>query len=308
MWLDYTLGSIQSLFFPIGRGVYGWGPVTSEVYNTAVTSLKNTVKLLNTHLQGKEFLVGSRLSVADLVLAMHLHIFYQSVLDAGFRKAMPNVTGYVERIMHMDQVRKRIGNVKFCAKALKPILQEVKEEKKKEEAPKKQEQEPAPKKDVDPLDVLPPSSMDFDTFKKFFVNHVDRRGEGMQHFFDNFDKEGYTIYFLDYEKYEGEGVVDFQTSNLLNGFLQRIDHFRKHSLAMHCMLGKEPCLEIQGVWMFRGKGVPAQMQEHPQFEYYKTRELSIDNEEDRKLITDFWCAKVGDIVNGLEVQECKMHK
>jgi len=43
---------------------------------------------------------------------------------------------------------------------------------------------------------------------------------------------------------------------MLNGFLQRIDHFRKHALAMHCMLGEEPNLEIEGVWLFRGKGIP----------------------------------------------------
>jgi hypothetical protein len=50
------------------------------------------------------------------------------------------------------------------------------------------------------------------------------------------------------------------------------------------------------------------MKDNPQFEYYKIRELSVDNEEDKKLITDFWCAKPDDIVNGLRVQECKMHK
>jgi len=50
------------------------------------------------------------------------------------------------------------------------------------------------------------------------------------------------------------------------------------------------------------------MLDHPQFEYHKLRELSVTNEDDKKLITDFWCAKAGDIVNGLKVQECKMHK
>jgi len=64
------------------------------------------------------------------------------------------------------------------------------------------------------------------------------------------------VYFVHYEKYEGEGKVLYQTANLLNGFLQRIDHFRKHTFAMHAMLGEEPNLEIMGVWLFRGKKVP----------------------------------------------------
>ncbi len=41
------------------------------------------------------------------------------------------------------------------------------------------------------------------------------------------------------------------------------------------------------------------MKDHPQFEYYKVKELDVNKEEDRKLIEDFWCAKYGDIINGL---------
>jgi len=94
----------------------------------------------------------------------------------------------------------------------------------------------------------------------------------------------------------------------MNGFLQKIDHFRKHVFAMHAMLGDEPSLKIQGVWLFRGKGIPEEMKDHPSFEYYKIRELDVNNQADRELITDFWSAKDGSILNGLKVQECKLHK
>lgn len=113
------------------------------------------------------------------------------------------------------------------------------------------------------MDVLPPTSFDLYNFKTFFVNEPDRRGNGMKFFFENYDRAGYSIYFLHYEKYEGEGQVQYQFSNLLNGFLQRIDHFRKHCFAAHLMLGDEPNLEIQGVWLFRGKGIPQEMKDHP---------------------------------------------
>jgi len=41
------------------------------------------------------------------------------------------------------------------------------------------------------------------------------------------------------------------------------------------------------------------MLDHPQFEYYHKRELSIDNEADRELIADFWSAKAEGKANGL---------
>jgi elongation factor 1-gamma len=62
------------------------------------------------------------------------------------------------------------------------------------------------------------------------------------------------------------------------------------------------------VWLFRGKGIPLQMKEHPQFEYYKLRELDLEVEADKNLLTDFWCCKEGDIVNGLPVKIAKLHK
>ena len=238
------------------------------------------------------------------------------MLDAGFRKAFANITAWVEKIAKLPEVVARLGNIKLAAKSIKATLP-VKEKPvavAKPAAPKKEvdeDGEPIVKKDVDPLDELDktnPSKLNLYDFKTFFVNHKDKKGEGLKFFFDNYVKEDYTIYFVEYEKYPGEGEVLYQTLNLMNGFLQRIDHFRKHALAMHAVLGEEPTLNIEGVWLFRGKGVPQQMLDHPQFEYYKKRELDVSNEADRTLIGEFWTAKVGDTVHGQTVQECKMHK
>lgn len=60
--------------------------------------------------------------------------------------------------------------------------------------------------------------------------------------------------------------------------------------------------------MFRGKGIPQEMLDHPQFEYYQRRELDVSKEEDRKIISEFWSAKPEGTANGLKVQECKMFK
>lgn len=51
------------------------------------------------------------------------------------------------------------------------------------------------------------------------------------------------------------------------------------------------------------------MLDHPQFEYFQRRELDIKNPEDRKTISEFFCAKAEvSTANGLKVQECKMFK
>ena len=51
------------------------------------------------------------------------------------------------------------------------------------------------------------------------------------------------------------------------------------------------------------------MIDHPQFEYYKTRQLDVTNEADKKIITEFFVAKSEvTTINGAKVQESKMFK
>jgi len=317
-FVDYSHTTIFPHFYPVIRAVFGHGdPVDADVYNNAVKEVKEIIKNLNTHLQGKTHLVGNRITVADVAVAVLLIVFFQTVLDGGFRKAMPNVTAWLENFVKLPEVVSRMGNVKFSAKGFKPthIAEKKKEEPKPVAAPKKAAEEDGEegekKSGKNPLDLLPPSKFVLPDFKTYFVNLGDKKAtDGMKHFFDNYDPEGYSIYFVHYEKYEGEGVLQYQTSNLMNGFLQRMDDkFRAYTFSNTAILGEEPNLEIQGVWLFRGKGIPQEMIDHPQFEYYQRRELSVTNEADRKLISDFWCAVAEKTTaNGLKVQECKMFK
>ena len=318
-WIDYSHTTIQPHLYNVLRAVFGLGePVDADVYNNSVKELKTIVQVLNTHLQGKTHLVANRITVADVAVASLFIPLYQTIFDGGFRKAMPNVASWIEAYIKLPEVVSRIGNVKFSAKAVKPVLAEKKKEEVKAPAPAKKAEKPAGGDDDEvkvpsgknPLDNLPPSKFVLPDFKTYFVNLGDKKAtEGMDHFFQNYDPEGYCIFFVHYDKYEGEGVVLYQTSNLMNGFLQRMDEkFRNYSFSMTAILGEEPSLEIQGVWMFRGKTIPQEMIDHPQFEYYQRRQLDVTKAEDRQLISDFWCAKPDSTANGLKVQECKMFK
>jgi len=187
-WVDYSHTTIFPHFVPIYRAVFGHGdPVDSEVYNNAVKEIKDIVKTINIHLQGKKHIVGERTTVADIAVAAQLILFFQTILDGGFRKAMPNVTAWLEAYTKDPHVVARIGNAKFTQKGFKPTNVA---EKKKEEvkapaaAPKKPagdeeegEKKPAGK---NPLDLLPPSKFVLPDFKTYFVNLGDKKAtEGM---------------------------------------------------------------------------------------------------------------------------------
>jgi elongation factor 1-gamma len=223
---------------------------------------------------------------------------FQLTMDGGYQKAMANVTAWFVRVTALPSFVRSFGSIKLAAKLMKPAIKlAVKEKPKaveKKVAPKPKaaddDEEPVEKKEVNPLDALPPSSFDLFNFKTFFVNHKDKKGEAIDEMLKIFDPEGYSFYYLQYEKFGNEGQVLFKTTNLCKGFLQRFDGFRKHAFARHCVIGDEPNLEIEGVWLWRGQGIPQEAIDHPQFEYYKNRKLDVKNADDVALIREFWGA------------------
>lgn len=234
---------------------------------------------------------------------------------------MSDATNWFKRVSGLPSFVGAFGFVKLSQKPMKPgaklIVKEkpkavvVKEEKKVAAKPKggdDDDEDKPQKKAANPLDLLPPSTFDLYNFKTLFVNIKDKKGEGIEELKKQFDPNGYSLWFLHYDKYKGEGEKLYITNNLCNGFLQRFDDFRKYCFARHLVLGDEPNLEIEGVWMWRGTGIPQEAIDHPQFEYYQKRKLDLTVKEDEDLIRAFWGVEPTDRVNGMTVQTINWHK
>ena len=82
--------------------------------------MKVAAKALDTHLNGKQWIAGDSISLADLYCGACFAASFQTVLDAGFRKAMPNLSAWFERWSQHAPVVKRHGRIQACHKALKP--------------------------------------------------------------------------------------------------------------------------------------------------------------------------------------------
>mmetsp|Transcript_132021 Transcript_132021/g.186358 ORF Transcript_132021/g.186358 Transcript_132021/m.186358 type:complete len:199 (+) Transcript_132021:42-638(+) len=177
------------------------------------------------------------------------------------------------------------------------------------EEPKKEEPKKEDKKAENPLDLLPPSTFNFFDFKTLFVNATDKN-EACDFFFKNFDANGFSAWKIEYEKAEGEGKVLFLTSNLMNGFIQRLDHFRKYGFGVHGVYGDEPALEIRGVWCWRGTEIPQEVKDTPSYDYHKFIKLDISKDSDREIIKQFWTGLNEDesVVDGLTARTVKYFK
>ena len=142
---------------------------------------------------------------------------------------MGNVTSWYTKMAQLPSFAGAFGACKLCTKPLQPAIKlEVKpkkteakkEEKKAEPKPEEEEEKVVEKKkEINPLEALPPSPWNFFDFKTLIVNHKDKAGEGMKALKEQYDPEGYTFWFLQYEKFGSEGEVLYKTENLMKGFL-----------------------------------------------------------------------------------------
>jgi len=95
-------------------------PVAPADFSALVKELKAVAKTLDTHLQGKQWIAGDSFSLADLYTGAFFVASFQTVLDGGFRKAVPNLAAWFANFIAHQPVIRRMGRIQLCAKALKP--------------------------------------------------------------------------------------------------------------------------------------------------------------------------------------------
>lgn len=74
---------------------------------------------MNKYLDGKYYLVGDSVTIADVMVASYLIIPFQTIFDGGYRKAIPHVTEWFERMVSLPSFVKSVGYVKLSEKAFK---------------------------------------------------------------------------------------------------------------------------------------------------------------------------------------------
>merc|ERR1712004_327432 len=156
----------------------------------AKEDVKKAMTALNDHLLHHTYLVGERVTLADIVVACTMLSLYQNVLDPGFRKAFGNVNRWLNSIINQPQVKKVVGAVALAEKMAQFDAKKFaetqkasgaggdsgKKEKKKADKPKpepkkeKKEATPAPAEE-EPFAAIPKGNFDMDDFKRFYSNN-----------------------------------------------------------------------------------------------------------------------------------------
>merc|ERR1712002_1300237 len=90
-------------------------------FNKAATAkakedLKRALTALNSHLLFQTYLVGERVTLADICVMSNLLMAYKWVLDPEFRAGFNNVTRWFVTMVNQKEVKKVIGDFTLCSK------------------------------------------------------------------------------------------------------------------------------------------------------------------------------------------------
>jgi len=290
----------------------------------AKEDVKKALQVLNEHLLHQTFLVGERITLADVAVACTLLSLYQHVLEPAFRKPFGNVNRWFTTVVNQPQVKQVVGAVTLCEKMAqfdakkfaefqasqggankKAEKAEKKAEKKAEEkkpaAPKKEAKKEKPKEEEeeeddlgipmekpakDPFATMPKGIFDMDDFKRFYSNNdIDK---SVPYFWDKFDKENYSIWRGDY-KYCDELTMVFMSCNLIGGMYQRLEKLRKNAFASMCLFGENNNSTISGIWVWRGHDLAFELSDDWKIDYasYEWKKLDPESEETKTMVNQY---------------------
>lgn len=337
-WLDWTTTELEPITAALAYPILGYVEFDSAKRDRANQDLAKVLTILENALKanGGNYLVGTQITIADVAAASGLFNLYTLIWEEAQRKQYPTVTAWFTNLHNNATFKQVYGTVRLATKAFQPQASQAQAAAKPAAAaqpkaaaapkqaaaapkqaaaaaPKKkeadvEEEENKEKKEKNPLDALPPTSFVLYDFKTLFVN-AENKQEALDFLWKNFDPQGFSLYHVTYQKAEGEGVKLFLTNNLKNGFIQRLDHFRKYAFGVHGVYGEEPNLEIRGVWLWRGVGIPQEIRDLDSYDYHTWRQLDSANEADRKLLGEYWTGlEEGAMVDGLRARDVTYFK
>ena len=189
---------IRSRFVPESFGSSpqtSYLPFSQQLHADYASRLERAFNTLEKVLETKTFLVGERLTLADIHVASVFLRAANFYLDKTNLHKFPSVVRFVETVLKQPQIAE-FWNVQWPEKVAtytppvkeskkkedkpKPAQQPKKQEKKKEPEPEQEEEDLVPKEEPKakhPLDSLPKSTFNLEDWKRAYSN-METKGPG----------------------------------------------------------------------------------------------------------------------------------
>ncbi|KAK4453164.1 hypothetical protein QBC34DRAFT_396492 [Podospora aff. communis PSN243] len=307
-WMSFFNSEVLPKLGGWYRPLLGKEPYNKKTVEENQKAALKAISVVETHLESNTYLVGERITLADLFAVGIAARGYEFFFDKQWRSEHPNFTRWYETVYNQpiySAVAPKfalLDTPKLTNVAPKKAEQPKKEAKK--EAPKPApaaaaaEEEPAEApKPKHPIDLLPRASMPLDEWKRQYSN--SETPDALKWFWENVNFDEYSIWKCVY-KYNDELTLTFMSSNLIGGFNTRLEASRKYIFGCGSVYGTNNDSIIQGAFVIRGDDYKAAFDVAPDYESYEFTRLDPKNPEDREFVEREWSWDKPITVNGKE--------
>ncbi len=243
-WMSFVNTEVLSQLAAWGKPLLGRAPYNKKNVDDAQAASLKAMSVLEKHLLNHTFLVGERITLADLFATGLLGIGFQYFFDKKWRAENPGTTRWYETVYNQQIYSAVVDKLNFVDEAIKnqPPKKEKEAASKKEAAPKaapkskakeakdedeEEEDKPAPKP-KHPLEGLEKATLALDDWKRKYSNE-ETREVALPWFWENFKPEEYSLWKVDY-KYNDELSMTFMSSNLIGNSTLSYKHNLTHQL------------------------------------------------------------------------------
>ncbi|CAI2180046.1 12747_t:CDS:10 [Funneliformis geosporum] len=235
--------------------ILGITSYNKAAHSQAVDGLKKSLGVLEKVLLNKTYLIGERITLADIAVSTSLYLPFKLVLDAEFRKNHQNLSRWYITLINQPAFKKVLGEITLAEVA------------------------------VAYTHSLPPSPLNLEEWKRVYSNN-DTRPTAITWFWEHFDPAGYSIWRVDY-KYNEELTKVFMSSNLIGGFFNRLERARKYAFGSLVVLGEDNANSISGYFVIRGQEIPEEVSDAADFESYNFQKVDHTDATVKSSFEDF---------------------
>lgn len=282
----------------------GAKPYNKKTVDDAAKEVARAIDAAEEHLTHHTYLVGERITLADLFSAGLLYRGFQYFFDKQWRQQHPAVTRWYETIVNQPIYTAVAEKLPFLDTPVLTNTPPKKAEQPKPAAPKpaaakpaEEEEEPAAPKAKHPLESLPKASFPLDEWKRQYSNNDTP--VALKWFWENVPFDEYSIWKVAY-KYNDELTLTFMSNNLIGGFNNRLEGSRKYLFGCASVYGANNDSVIEGAFVIRGQEYLPVFDVAPDYESYEFTKLDPTNPEDRAYVEAQWSWDKPVTVNGKE--------
>ncbi|KAL1783762.1 elongation factor 1-gamma [Sigmodon hispidus] len=201
--------------------------------------VRRILGLLDTHLKTRTFLVGERVTLADIIVVCTLLWLYEQVLEPSSRQTFPNTNRWFLTCINQPQFRAVLGEVQLCEKMAQSDAKKFAESQPKKDTPRKEKGSPeekqkpqAERKEGKKAAAPAPEEEEMDECEQALA--ADPKAK------DPFVHLPKSTFVLDeFKQRNSKFTQTFMSCNLITGMFQRLDKLRKNAFASVILFGTE---------------------------------------------------------------------